>query len=174
MGTIVTGQSKVNRVQPSRSVDLAADEFRRMILAGAYLPGSHLPPERELASDLGVNRLTLRAALSRLEAEGLVCPHHGRGVEVLDLRSTGTFDLVRHLIEEGSPELIGAVLELRRAVAAEAVALAMKRHTEESLAPFAQLAAEQAKETNIARFASATSRSAARSCAPPGTWRWSS
>ena len=45
-----------------------ADAIRR----GVYPPGTRLPGERALAEELGVSRVTLRKALSRLEAEGAV------------------------------------------------------------------------------------------------------
>src|SRR5512143_1885531 len=63
-------------------VDAVADRLRGEILAGRLAPGSRLPSERELSLALGVNRLTLRAALARLEAMGLVTTRHGSGTEV--------------------------------------------------------------------------------------------
>ena len=46
-----------------------SDRLRGEILAGRLAAGARLPSERELSLALGVNRLTLRAALARLEAE---------------------------------------------------------------------------------------------------------
>lgn len=48
-------------------------------IAGGHLQGGdRLPPERELAEELGVSRMTLRHALSTLEARGLVIKTIGR------------------------------------------------------------------------------------------------
>ena len=46
--------------------------------------GSQLPPEPELAAELGVSRATLREALSSLEEEGLVRRTRGSGTFVAD------------------------------------------------------------------------------------------
>lgn len=43
-----------------------------------------LPPERQLAVDLGVSRPALREAIKRLEMQGLLASRHGVGVQVID------------------------------------------------------------------------------------------
>src|SRR6478736_6688180 len=73
-------------VARSSVVDAVADRLRNEILAGRLAPGTRLPSERELSLALGVNRLTLRAALARLEAMGLVTTRHGSGTEVVSWR----------------------------------------------------------------------------------------
>jgi DNA-binding FadR family transcriptional regulator len=106
-----------------RIVENVADELRRRILAGEFPPGDRLPGERELASEFGTSRLTLRAALTRLESEGLVRPLHGAGTEVLDFREHGSIDLLGYLAArslDGAPlslDLLRDLLELRRIVA---------------------------------------------------------
>jgi GntR family transcriptional regulator len=56
-----------------------ADSLLNQIEAGELAPGSRLPSERLLSELFDVNRLTLRRALSRLEAQGLVIRKHGKG-----------------------------------------------------------------------------------------------
>src|SRR5260221_6505887 len=75
-------------VARSSVVDAVADRLRGEILAGRLAPGTRLPSERELSLALGVNRLTLRAALARLEAIGLVSTRHGAGTLVAAWRET--------------------------------------------------------------------------------------
>jgi len=119
----------------------AADAIRLRILTGRYASGQSLPGERELSEELGVSRLTLRAALSHLEAEGLVRAVHGSGTRVLDFRQTGGLDLFGHiasLVLSGAPvpgglSLFSSLMELRRAVAIEAVGLAAERASVEGL-----------------------------------------
>jgi 2-aminoadipate transaminase len=52
---------------------------QRLINGGELLPGDRLPPTRELAGQLGLNRTTISAAYEWLEAEGLIQGAVGRG-----------------------------------------------------------------------------------------------
>ncbi len=56
-----------------------ADSLLDQIESGELAPGSRLPSERTLSELFDVNRLTLRRALSRLEAQGLIVRRHGKG-----------------------------------------------------------------------------------------------
>ena len=49
---------------------------------GEYPAGSRLPPERDLAKQLGVSRPSVREALIALEVEGLVEVRIGSGIYV--------------------------------------------------------------------------------------------
>ncbi len=139
----------IGPVARSTVVDAVADRLEREILAGRLVAGSRLPSERELSLALGVNRLTLRAALGRLEALGLVATRHGAGTVVTSWRERAGLDALAALIGSLEPweptwrELVLSMLELRRILASEAVALAAMRHTPEDLATMAALAREQ-------------------------------
>lgn len=56
-----------------------ADSLLNQIESGELAPGTRLPPERQLSELFDVNRLTLRRALSKLEAQGLIVRKHGKG-----------------------------------------------------------------------------------------------
>lgn len=135
-----------------RTTDLVAGWLRRKILDGELEPGTLLPPERTLAAELDVNRHTLRGALGRLESEGLLRIRQGQGATVLDYRLSGRLDLIAHFDIDQQRSLLGAFLELRRAVAVEAIALACERATAEQLAELEQLAEQQEQEHDRAAF----------------------
>src|SRR5690348_11162811 len=76
------------------AVDAVADRLRGEILSGRLRPGTRLPSERELSLALGVNRLTLRASLARLEALGLITTRHGAGNVVASWRERAGLEML--------------------------------------------------------------------------------
>src|SRR5450432_4026973 len=84
-------------------VDAVADRLRGEILAGRLRPGTRLPSERELSLALGVNRLTLRASLARLEALGLIATRHGAGTVVASWRERASLDALATLVHSLAP-----------------------------------------------------------------------
>jgi DNA-binding FadR family transcriptional regulator len=139
----------IGPVARSSVVDAVADRLRNEILAGRIAAGSRLPSERELSLALGVNRLTLRAALARLEAMGLVSTRHGSGTEVVSWRERAGLEalpMVMGSLERGEPawiELLNSLLEVRRILVAEAVALAADRHRADDIEAMQRAAADQ-------------------------------
>ena len=59
------------------------DHLRERIVTGTLPPGTRLPPQRLLAQHLGVNRSTVVAAYSELQAAGLIAGHAGGGTVVV-------------------------------------------------------------------------------------------
>jgi len=58
------------------------DDLRADISTGRRAPGERLPSEHELAEEYGASRPTVRRAVARLKAEGLVVTEQGRGAFV--------------------------------------------------------------------------------------------
>src|ERR1039457_4132652 len=91
-------------LEPRRLYRQIADQISVLISDGEYTPGARLPPERDLARQLGVSRPSVREALIALEVEGLVDVRIGSGIYVLapgrDGRdevqaASGPFELLR-------------------------------------------------------------------------------
>jgi DNA-binding FadR family transcriptional regulator len=70
------------RIAPQRISDRVADEIARLIATGRLIPGQRLPGERDLAVRMGVSRVSIRAALQQLKAQGLVSAVQGGGTRV--------------------------------------------------------------------------------------------
>lgn len=69
-------------VESRRLYQQIADQIRDLIERGGYEIGTRLPPERDLAQQLGVSRPSLREALIALDVEGRVEVRSGSGVFV--------------------------------------------------------------------------------------------
>jgi GntR family transcriptional regulator, transcriptional repressor for pyruvate dehydrogenase complex len=123
-------------VARSSIVDVVAEKLKAEILSGRLLPLSKLPSERDLSAQLGVNRLTLRASLARLEAQGYIETRHGSATRVSEWRERAGLEALGELMvanesnKEATHELLVALLEVRRVLVAEVIALAAERKTD--------------------------------------------
>lgn len=86
------------------------------ILDGAFPPGSTLPPERDLAEQLGVNRTSLRQGLARLQQMGLIAARQGSGNVVNDPQGLTHPAVVEALVRKLGPEFLVELLEIRAAL----------------------------------------------------------
>ena len=104
---------------PVKRVGLAeqvATSIRNAILGGKLTPGDSLPSERGLATEFGVTRGSVREAIQRLEALGLVEVRQGGATRVRNYLITGGLNVLPYLISPGGvldPKLLGDLLELR-------------------------------------------------------------
>lgn len=109
---------------PSRptAVDVCTSRLRAAILAGSLAPGDRLPAERDLAQQLDVNRVTVRGALGRLTAAGLLRVRQGSGYTVREYQTSGGSDLLAPLADIAQsagrlPEVASELLRVRRHLA---------------------------------------------------------
>ena len=75
------------------------------IFSGELRPGDHLPPERELAEQLGVSRSSVHLAVLELAGKGFLETMPRRGTVVCDYRKHPTPDSLPLLMRYGSVEL---------------------------------------------------------------------
>jgi GntR family transcriptional regulator, transcriptional repressor for pyruvate dehydrogenase complex len=111
-------------VQTATTFEETVERLGTAIRLGLLAPGERLPPERDLADQLGIARSTLRQALTALTESGHLIAHRGRG--------GGTFVAAAPPIAGSSRvELAGGhwreLLDYRVAVEVGAVVLAAER-----------------------------------------------
>lgn len=90
--------------------ETTATKLKAMIAAGSLGADGRLPPERMLASDLGVSRRTIRRALEILESEGQVWRRQGAGTFVGSKEAKAAPNPFSQAIEQTNPV---EVLEVR-------------------------------------------------------------
>ena len=113
------------------------EHVRRLIEQGQLHPGDRLPPERDLAVEIGVSRPSLRSGLQKLGAMGVVVPRQGAGTFVSDGPPR---------LENGSLRFLAALhgftrddmFEARRVLEVGSSGLAAERATPEQLAVMAE------------------------------------
>lgn len=104
------------------------------VVAGRWSPGTALPPERDLAEQLSVNRTSLRLALARLEQIGLVRSRQGSGNVVQDPAELSAPEVVRAMMRQLGPEIVDEIIEVRTGLGALIGRLAAQRSTEAEIA----------------------------------------
>jgi GntR family transcriptional repressor for pyruvate dehydrogenase complex len=116
-------------VESRRLYQQIADQIRELITRGGFEAGTRLPPERDLAQQLGVSRPSLREALIALDVEGRVEVRSGSGVFVSDSRAEPAPRKTEAIGESPSQ-----LMEARSVIEGEIAVLACARVTEEHLA----------------------------------------
>lgn len=117
--------------------------LREKIHSGELKLGDRLPPERDLAKQLGVSRPTLRAGIRSLAAVGVLKSKQGAGTFVVEADASPALDsnplrMLASLNGFSSAEMFEARLLLEMAI----TGLAAERATSEHLAALAEELAE--------------------------------
>lgn len=92
-------------VKPRRVTEEIVAQLTELIGQGDLQPGDRLPPEREMALELGVSRNALREALKRLESGGWVSSQQGSGTYVQDIAAQSLKDPLCTLIRQSRANL---------------------------------------------------------------------
>lgn len=124
-------------IQSSTIVQQIIDKITQSLIKGELKPGDRLPPEPELAIQLGVSRTSLREALKTLGGLGVLVAKKRGGTFIATSSSQSMLDplIFSLIIEKGSKE---ELFELRVLLEVDAIELAIKKATEEDLASLAK------------------------------------
>jgi GntR family transcriptional repressor for pyruvate dehydrogenase complex len=115
------------------------------IARGDYEAGERLPPELELARQLGVSRGVIRELLRSLEDRGVISIQHGRGAWVNPIGEWNVLDadvLGAIMPTPASVSVLSHYLECRRMLETEAAALAAQRASGRDLSDMADALAQ--------------------------------
>ncbi len=117
--------------QPKLS-DIITEQLESMILDGTLVPGQKLPPERELAEQFSVSRPSLREAIQKLAAKGLIERKQGGGNYVKKRLTSSVNDPLMALIA-AHPETQYDLLEFRHGLEGMAAYYAALRRDDAQL-----------------------------------------
>ncbi|MHC2147129.1 GntR family transcriptional regulator [Pseudomonas sp. 210_17 TE3656] len=118
-----------DQVRQRRLSDDIVDRLEGMILEGTLTAGQRLPAERALAEQFGVSRPSLREAIQKLVAKGLLVSRQGGGNYVAEALGSTFSDPLLQLLES-NPEAQRDLLEFRHTLEASCAYYAAIRATE--------------------------------------------
>lgn len=133
--------------ESGRVSDRVADRLLARIASGEWAPGQRLPGERQLAEDMGVSRVSVRAALQTLKTQGFVDAVQGGGTRVISnaqCMDPGLAQLVR-----ADQNNLADLAEIRGILEVWAVRRAAESATAENIAELADIMV--ATEADISR-----------------------
>ena len=125
-----------------RLYEQVAQQILGWVRESGLQAGDRLPPERELASRLGVSRATISQALVAMEVIGVVAVRHGDGAVLVD--ASGASKVVEALRRHA--QQLPDIIEAREALESKLAGLAAARRTDEDLARIDEALAEMARD----------------------------
>ncbi|WMN18596.1 GntR family transcriptional regulator [Pseudomonas piscis] len=117
-----------DQIRQRRLSDDIVERLEAMILEGTLKAGERLPAERALAEQFGVSRPSLREAIQKLTAKGLLMSRQGGGNYVVEALGSTFSDPLLHLLEN-NPEAQRDLLEFRHTLEASCAYYAALRAT---------------------------------------------
>ncbi len=125
-----------NGHRPDGSTSHVIEHVRALIERGDLRPGNRLPAERELATQIGVSRPTVRAGLKALGAMGVVRTRHGAGTFIPEAPALQSEPLSFLAALHGITR--EEMYEVRRILEVGAAGLAAERATADQIASMSE------------------------------------
>src|SRR5688572_12979341 len=122
--------------------DEVITRLRGMIQSGELPPGSRLPPENQLAAQMGLSRSGVREAVKVLASARVLEVRRGDGTFVTSLAPALLLEGVGFAVELLQGETLLEVMEVRRLLEPAATGLAARRISDDQLARLADLLQE--------------------------------
>ena len=140
----------IKPIKPKRISDQVFDQIRELIYRGKLKPGEKLMTERELAQAMNVSRTTIRDAIQRLVAMGLIVQKQGQGTFVKTIDDSLENPLAKAM--EAQEASLEDLLEVRMGLECNAAALAAKRADETDITALKQSISEMEGEVSSGRL----------------------
>jgi GntR family transcriptional repressor for pyruvate dehydrogenase complex len=128
--------TKFTAIKQTKTYTEIVEQITTLIKNGDLKPGEKLPSERALAQELGIGRQSLREAFSVLDASGVLEARPGRGTFVREDGMVNSEGLLTGYSEFDRPF---ELMEARRVIETQIIALAAERITEAELKEMEQL-----------------------------------
>lgn len=134
-------------IKNTKVYEQVIEQIKAMIADGTLRKGDKLPSERDLVEQLQVSRTSIREALRAMEIIGIIECKQGGGNFVRENFENNLFEplSIMFMLEKGHPK---EIIELRKIIEVETVALAAQRITEEELESIGNIVEDLKQSTN--------------------------
>lgn len=127
--------NEIGTISLSRASSTLADRLRDLILTGVFQQGTMLPSEREIVTDSGLSRGSVREALRILETEGLVEMRTGRaGGALITTPTRASLAQTLEVFLRANEVKLKVLLDCRLAIEPMMARLTAEAHSAEDLA----------------------------------------
>lgn len=123
--------SRLQKIKRTTLSDQVCKAIKEKIKTGEWTENCRMPSENELAEAFGVNRLTVRNALQKLNAMGIVETRAGEGTFVRRFDFTEYIREVSDLVM--SSDMLEGVMEFRKCIELECIRHAIQRADENDI-----------------------------------------
>lgn len=122
----------LSKIELKNPVDLIISQIRESIISGAIKPGDKLPPERKLASHLGVSRSQVREAILKLQIYGIVKVRPQSGTTVNGIGVVALEGIISDVLKIEKTDF-KSLVDTRILLEKETVRLAALRRTDDDI-----------------------------------------
>jgi GntR family transcriptional regulator, transcriptional repressor for pyruvate dehydrogenase complex len=128
------------------ATEAVVESLKNRILEGEFRPGEKLPSELALLGEYEVSRLTLREALARLAAWGVIQVHHGKGAFVSESVSVPALgNVLIPLFPRINADRMNDLVEARNTIESEIAAKVAETRTDAQIKTLHRLLAYDPK-----------------------------
>ncbi len=113
----------IKPIQKVNAVEQVFDQMRSLLIEGTWHSGDKLPSENELSETFGVSRMTIRQAMQKLKALGLIETRTGSGSFVREVNPEDSLQDLIPLMYIGGPSQ-QHVFQFREMIDSESVRVA--------------------------------------------------
>ena len=116
--------------------DKFVDTITNGVISGKYPIGSKLPPERELAAQMGISRTVVRSGMAELAANGVIRQQGRQGSVVVDYKTDGRMPIIDAILTSGgelSKQILDGYIGARILIESETARLAALHRSNDDL-----------------------------------------
>ncbi len=135
---------KIQPIQKINAVEQVFEQMQGLLIEGEWKAGDKLPSENELSATFGVSRMTIRQAMQKLKALGLIETRTGSGSYVREINPEDSLNELIPLMYIGEPSQMH-VFQFREMIDSESVRIATPRADEKGLAKLEDILAKMKK-----------------------------